>query len=189
MEKFYYERPTINRKEEAIEYVKEYNGTLVVSGGLKNNLDNYENWLIRINDEREGKIPNVVPTENFYLIRKNDNRIVGSSNIRLKLDDNLRDIGGHIGYSIRPSERRKGYNKINLYLALKVLKEYKIDYAYLDCLDTNIGSYKTMEALGGVLIEKKEKEHNEQVDLWRKYYFDVNKCLEENKDKMLQFLA
>ncbi len=158
-------------------------------GGLKNNLDNYENWLIRINDEREGKIPNVVPTENFYLIRKNDNRIVGSSNIRLKLDDNLRDIGGHIGYSIRPSERRKGYNKINLYLALKVLKEYKIDYAYLDCLDTNIGSYKTMEALGGVLIEKKEKEHKGQVDLWRKYYFDVNKCLEENKDKMLQFLA
>ena len=189
MEKFYYERPSINRKKEAIEYVKEFNGTLVVSGGLKNNLDNYENWLIRINDEREGKIPNVVPTENFYLIRKSDNRIVGSSNIRLKLDDNLRNIGGHIGYSIRPSERRKGYNKINLYLALKVLKEYKIDYAYLDCLDINIGSYKTMEALGGVLIEKKEKEHNGQFDLWRKYCLNVNKCLEDNKDKMLQFLA
>ena len=189
MEKFYYERPSINRKKESIEYVKEFNGTLVVSGGLKNNLDNYENWLIRINDEREGKIPNVVPTENFYLIRKSDNRIVGSSNIRLKLDDKLRNIGGHIGYSIRPSERRKGYNKINLYLALKGLKEYKIDYAYLDCLDINIGSYKTMEALGGVLIEKKEKEHNGQFDLWRKYCLNVNKCLEDNKDKMLQFLA
>ncbi len=73
--------------------------------------------------------------------------------------------------------------------AIEYVKEYKIDYAYLDCLDTNIGSYKTMEALGGVLIEKKEKEHNGQVDLWRKYYFDVNKCLEENKDKMLPFLA
>ena len=38
MEKFYYERPSINRKKEAIEYVKEFNGTLVVSGGLKNNI-------------------------------------------------------------------------------------------------------------------------------------------------------
>ena len=92
MDKFYYERPTLNRKDEAIEYVKEYNGTLVVSGGLKNNLDNYENWLTRIEEEREGKVPNVVPTENFYLIRQSDNRIVGSSNIRLELDDELKDI-------------------------------------------------------------------------------------------------
>ena len=182
MEKFYYERPTINRKDEAIEYVKEYNGTLVVSGGLKNNLDNYENWLIRIEAEKEGKIPNVVPTENFYLIRQSDNKIVGSSNIRLELDDELKYIGGHIGYSIRPTERKKGYNKINLYLALKVLNDYKIDYAYLDCLDTNVASYKTMEALGGVLIEKKEKEHKGQINLWRKYCFDVKETIKKYKE-------
>ena len=189
MDKFYYERPTLNRKDEAIEYVKEYNGTLVVSGGLKNNLDNYENWLTRIEEEREGKVPNVVPTENFYLIRQSDNRIVGSSNIRLELDDELKDIGGHIGYSIRPTERNKGYNKINLYLALKVLNDYKINYAYLDCLDTNIGSYKTMEALGGALIEKKEKEHKGQIDLWRKYCFDVKETIEKYKEIYEPFIS
>ena len=37
-------------------------------------------------------------------------------NIRLMLNENLKKIGGHIGYSIRPTERQKGYNKVNLYL-------------------------------------------------------------------------
>lgn len=47
-------------------------------------------------------------------------------NIRLALNEKLRKFGGHIGYSICLTERGKGFNKINLYLGLKVCQEYGI---------------------------------------------------------------
>lgn len=62
---------------------------------------------------------NFVPNKTFFLIRCEDNKIVGMINIRLELNEKLKNSGGHIGYSVRPTERRKGYNKINLYLGLK----------------------------------------------------------------------
>ena len=54
-----------------------------------------------------------VPAETYFLVRKRDNKIVGMINIRLQLHEKLKEFGGNIGYSIRPTERRKGYNKIN----------------------------------------------------------------------------
>ena len=65
-------------------------------------------------------------------------------------------IGGHIGYGIRPSERRKGYNKINLYLALKEAKKIGLDRVMIDCAAFNIASDKTIQAFGGIL-ERCEK--------------------------------
>lgn len=56
-------------------------------------------------------------------MRKSDNRILGIINIRHALNDYLLTYGGHIGYSIRPSERQKGYGKIQLLLALKNAKK------------------------------------------------------------------
>lgn len=66
------------------------------------------------------------------------------------LNKRLEEFGGNIGYGIRPSERGKGYNKINLYLALKICKEYGIKIAKLDADLDNPASWKTMEALGGI---------------------------------------
>ena len=68
------------------------------------------------------------PTDRRYYIynfriKSNDNKIIG--NIKVTLNENLKKFGGHIGYSIRPTERNKGYNKINLYLGLKICQEYK----------------------------------------------------------------
>ena len=67
------------------------------------------------------------------------------SNIRFCLNENLKKVGGHIGYSIRPSERGNGYNKINLYLALKVCKEKGIKDAILTADENTTASWKTME--------------------------------------------
>ena len=50
----------------------------------------------------------------FLLIRANDNKIIGTINIRWNLTEKLKQFGGNIGYGIRPTERRKGYNKVNL---------------------------------------------------------------------------
>lgn len=158
MEKFYFEVPTMKRRREAIEFIKEfyeYHSDINGTGGLQRYLDNYEGWLEKLeDDEKRMADEERVPAKTYFLIRSNDDKIIGMSNIRLVLNEQLKKFGGHIGYSIRPTERRKGYNKINLYLALKRCKEYGIEKVLMDADKDNPASWKTMEALGGKMIKE-----------------------------------
>ena len=101
-------------------------------------------------------------------------------NIRLVLNEKLRKFGGNIGYSIRPTERRKGYNKINLYLGLKICQEYGIKEVLMDCDKYNLGSAKTIQALGGV--KTKECYNDEFKETVEFYSIDVDKSLSANKE-------
>ncbi|MBO6233331.1 MAG: GNAT family N-acetyltransferase [Clostridia bacterium] len=158
MEKFYLEEPCIKRKKEAIEFINEfytYNSKINGTGGLQRFLDNYEGWLEKL--EKDYKIiPNEekVPARTYFLIRKEDNKIVVMINIRLALNERLKKYGGNIGYSIRPTERGKGYNKINLYLGLKICQKYGIEEVLMDADKDNPASWKTMESLGGIMINE-----------------------------------
>jgi predicted acetyltransferase len=187
MEKFYLEKPSLERKAEALEYIKEIlNVNKSDTDGtnkLKHYLDNYEGWLEKIeNDERIIPSEESVPSKTFFLIRENDNKIIGMIHIRLTLNKMLADIGGHIGYSIRPTERRKGYNKINLYLGLIECQKNGLEIIMLDCLKDNIGSSKTIEALGGYLVKEEEKNfHDERVTI-QDYNINVNESIEKYKD-------
>ena len=78
------------------------------------------NCLKRENEEYSKKI-NKCAIKTFLLIRKKDNRIIGAINIRWNLPESMKKFSGNIGYGIRPTERRKGYNKINLYLGKLIL--------------------------------------------------------------------
>ena len=121
-----------------------------------------------------------VPAETYFLVRKRDNKIVGMINIRLQLNEKLKAFGGNIGYSIRPTERRKGYNKINLYLALQICQKHKIKEVMLDCDKDNLGSAKTMQALGGKLTKEY---YDENVKcLVQQYIIDVDKSVEKYKN-------
>ena len=100
-------------------------------------------------------------------------------NIRLTLNENLKAFGGHIGYGIRPSERRKGYNKINLYLALKRCSELGINEVLLDCSDYNIGSSSTMKALGG---EKVKEYYNEKYGNVHRYKINVIDSINKHRN-------
>ena len=97
---------------------------------------------------------NLVPSNTYFLVREQDIKIVGMINIRHCLNERLKLIGGHIGYSARPSERRNGYNKVNLYLWLLRCQELGIDEVLMDCDTVNIGSAKIMQALGGKLVRE-----------------------------------
>ncbi len=183
MEKFYLEIPSIVRKQEAIEYIKEfheYNSRINGVGGLYRYLDNYEEWLDKLNEDYEREATEEkVPARVYFLIRCNDNKIVGMINIRLCLNEHLKECGGNIGYSIRPTERNKGYNKINLYLGLKVCQKYGIKNVLLDADKDNDASWRTMEALGGTLVKEYYDDKYEMCDV-KKYSIDVDKSLKEN---------
>lgn len=99
-------------------------------------------------------------------------------NIRLYLNESLKREGGHIGYGIRPTERRKGYNKINLYRALEVCEEHGIEEVLLDCNKENLGSSKTMIALGGV----KTQERMYKDALVERYAINVSESVKKYKD-------
>ena len=158
MERFFFEVPGPARKADAAAFIREfheYGSEINGTGGLHRYLDDYEGWLEKL-EEDYVRVPSEekVPARTYFLVRENDGRIVGMSNIRLALNDRLRQYGGHIGYSIRPTERRKGYNKINLFLALKVCGRYGIDTVLLDADLDNPASWTTMEALGGKRVRE-----------------------------------
>lgn len=71
--------------------------------------------------------------------------------IRHRLNEYLLQFGGNIGYSVRPSQRRKGYATEMLALALEECRKLGIDRALVTCDKTNIGSAKTIQKNGGVL--------------------------------------
>ena len=184
MEKFYLEKPSIARKDDAIEYINEnykYKSDINGSGGLDRFLDNYEGWLEKLEKDYT-MIPSEerVPARTYFLVRESDNRIVGMINIRTALNQKLSKFGGHIGYGVRPTERRKGYNKINLYLGLKVCDEYGIKKVFMDADLDNPASWKTMEALGGIRVRKYYNE-DEKCDVLD-YNIDVKSALEKYKD-------
>ena len=92
----------------------------------------------------------LVPATQFMLVRKDDNKVLGFLQIRHEFNDYLSKFGGHIGYSVRPSERQKGYAKQMLKSAIPFCKEIGIDKILISCIDGNIASEKTIIANGGV---------------------------------------
>ena len=99
----YLEKIYLYRKE-----FRENNEHMYGTAGLER-VENIEEWLelVEKNKYKETYSKDFVPSSQFLTIRKNDNKVVGMINIRHRLNDNLLRTGGHIGYSIRKSERKK----------------------------------------------------------------------------------
>ena len=98
-----------------------------------------------INEIEQGKNEKLIQTT-YYLILSYD-EVVGTISMRHYLTKDLEEFGGHIGYSIKPSARRKGYTKEALRLILKLCQE-KCDEIFVMCEDENIASNKTILANG-----------------------------------------
>ena len=188
MEKFYLEMPSLERKEQIIDYVNEfalYNSETNGMGSLRKILEGYtfeqalEMCLNRQKEEYAKKIGKC-QSKTYLLVRENDDRIIGAINVRWNLPENMKQFGGNIGYGIRPTERRKGYNKINLYLGLIEAQKLGLDRVMLDCDVNNLGSVKTMQALGGKL-ERTEVDPSDGI-LTSVYWFDVNETIRKYHD-------
>ncbi len=113
-----------------------------------------------------------VPASTFWLVR-NDNVILGTSSLRHELSGQLRNIGGHIGFNIRPSERRKGYGTAILALTLEKAKELGLKRVLVTCDDNNISSAKIIEKNGGILEDKYCNDELEQPK--RRYWIKIEK--------------
>ncbi|MCW2800725.1 MAG: family N-acetyltransferase [Aeromicrobium sp.] len=89
--------------------------------------------------------------EHAELVAVVDEEIVGRTSIRFLLNEFLREIGGHIGYAVRPGFRRRGYATEILRQSLDIAHEHGISPVLVTCDVDNVGSRSVIEANGGVL--------------------------------------
>lgn len=131
----------------------------------------------------KGKVPAIT----YFLVRKNDNKIVGTIDLRLELNNYLRNYGGHIGYSIRPTERRRGYNKINLYLCLLEAQKNGLEKVLITCADYNIGSRNSIKSFEGVFEKTTYDESDgETLEL---YWIDLNNTINKYRNEFEKFIG
>ena len=147
-------RPTLADKEAVVDMIEEFEETQSTHDGGFWDTENfdYEKWL-ETNHNKEmgiGLPENRVPSIQFVLFDKSG-RALGFLNLRLRLNEGLLNYAGHIGYSIRPSERGKGYAKEALHQGLQVAKEKNIKRALVTCSTENPASRAVILANGGQL--------------------------------------
>lgn len=155
------------------EQIKAYRQEFLDSGdsmdgcGSLRTMDNPYDFIKKCNDYENPKtLPSgrVIATQ-FMLVNEDD-RIIGMIQVRHYFNEYLATYGGHIGYSVRPSERRRGYAKLMLKTVLPFCRKIGLDRVLITCTDGNIGSEKTIIANGGV-YESRVYEENEGVYLKR----------------------
>ncbi|MFD1676245.1 GNAT family N-acetyltransferase [Alicyclobacillus fodiniaquatilis] len=103
-----------------------------------------------LKNEKGEQLPDGWVPDSTYWMVTGERRIVGVVNIRHGLTEQLLNRGGHIGYGIRPSERRKGYATKLLSLALEKARELGLEKVLVVCDEWNVGSEKTIRKNGGV---------------------------------------
>ena len=145
-------RPEKEHEAKAAAFKQEFidNGTPIINGSeLLDQMDSYDDWLKSVTDNtsKDTVNPAWVVTDTYFAIDDNDT-IVGIIDLRHELNDFLKDFGNS-GYSVRPSERRKGYATKMLGLILGRAREIGMTSLQLGVERTNEPSVKTILKNGG----------------------------------------
>ena len=161
-------RPSLEDKEAILEMMAEFEQAQSPHDGGFWDAENfvYEEWLEENLQAEAGlNIPeNWVPAIQLVSFDV-AGQALGFLNLRLRLNDYLLENGGHVGYSIRPSERGKGYAKESLRQGLQVAKEKNIKKALVTCSTENPASRAVIVTNGGLFEDVRNGVERYWIDL------------------------
>ena len=134
-------------------------------------IDEYATLIQTLDDCEHGIVDKRYSSTTSYFVIDENGRLVGATSLRHYLTCEGFNTWGHIGYGIRPSERRKGYATEALKMMLEEAKAKKIYKVLLGVHESNIGSLKTIEKCGGVLENTVVVDG--EAEPIRRYWFDI----------------
>lgn len=147
--------PTAEYAEQIMAYRREFlenNSEMDGTNGLRK-CESAEEWFVKV---KQMSSPETCPKQHavstqYLAVRESDDKLVGMIDLRHHIDHPVLSMfGGHIGYSVLPSERRKGYAKEMLRQCLEKARERGLTWVMISCNIHNPGSERTILANGGV---------------------------------------
>ena len=170
MEKIILVKPDLSYTDEIIKYKEESlkESPLINGSAGLDRFSSIEIWFEELKKRScEDTVPKgLVPSSTYLGIREKDNYIVGMIDIRHYLNEYLTQVGGHIGYGVRKTERNKGYAKQMLKLALKKCKELKIKKVLITCDEDNIASEKVILSANAKLEDIRNVDGENKKRFW-----------------------
>ena len=161
-------RPILADKATVLEMMAEFEQTQSAHDGGFWDAENfvYEEWLESNQNHEMGiNLPEGWVPDIQFVSFDDVGRALGFLNLRLRLNEGLLNHAGHIGYSIRPSERGKGYAKESLRQGLQVAKEKNIKRALVTCSTENPASRAVILANGGELEDVRNGTERYWIDI------------------------
>ena len=170
MDKIILVKPDLSYADEIIKYKEEslVESPIINGSAGLDRLSSIEIWFEELKKRScEDTVPKgLVPSSTYLGVREKDNYIVGMIDIRHYLNEYLTQVGGHIGYGVRKTERNKGYAKQMLKLALEKCKELKIKKVLITCDEDNIASEKVILSANAKLEDIRNVDGENKKRFW-----------------------
>lgn len=170
-------RPTTDLFETWAEAVSEFGDGHIDGSGLtapvtpdRATLDALIEKAAQIADTSAALPDGFVHNDLYWIV--DEGEVIGFLSFRHELNEWLREVGGHIGYAVRESRRRRGYASAALALGLGRAREIGLDRVLITCDDDNIASARTIERAGGVLQDVSDQSARGHA-LLRRYWVQL----------------
>ena len=135
-------------------------------------IEDFADFIHMLDNYEKANVDKQYASQTSYFVVDENDRLIGGASIRHYLTTDGYNYGGHIGYGVRPSERRKGYGTQILKLALDEAKALKIYKVLLVALETNIGSNKVIQNCGGIFENQIKDSDNSVIN---RYWINIPK--------------